>query len=202
MLGLCEAPAVLRSCVHTELLLLSTTEYAGKVEPVCLTTIRQARQSDRRSIQRVFAHAIRVLAKDYYTRKQIRVWSTRLTPECIGKAIISGRVYVAEMEDRIVGYIQIDFSSGEVESVYVDPKHARQGIATAMMRFIEGLALYHGLNSLYLRASLNAVSFYRTVGFDEVEPIAYRLGDGTQFSVVIMRKDLARVPTTPYASTS
>ena len=156
-----------------------------------MISIRPAGKEDFDSIQRIFASAIRGLAKDHYTCEQIEVWAERLDRESFTASIEAGKVFVAEYDGEIAGFAQIDIPTGEVGSIYVSPEYAGRGIGSEMMIFVEDLASSHGVNSLFLRASLNAVPFYKKAGFVEEGEIVHQL-DSTEFNCVIMRKVLEK----------
>jgi len=67
-------------------------------------------------------------------------------------------------------------------SIAVDPAFQRQGVAEAMMRFIETLLKYEGINKLHLTVhtdNTHAVRFYEKLGWEKVP-----VGDTWQGSMI------------------
>ncbi len=80
-----------------------------------------------------------------------------------------------------------------VRSVFVDPDHARRGIATALMRHAESDAAAHGCRMLRLCATLSGVPFYESLGYRPLRRRVLRLGDGAGLACVDMEAMLAQV---------
>lgn len=154
-------------------------------------SIRRATVSDAFDIGRIFKTAVRELAKDAYSPKQIDIWSSRLSPDIVRDGIVIGSVYVAEVNGEVAGFGKIDIHCAELSMLFVDPAYARKGIGTAILRYLEAIALEQGLDSLTLRASLNAVPFYKSMGFMEVEMITHRI-DNVDFECINMYKNLVK----------
>lgn len=153
------------------------------------THIRTATESDADDICRIFRDSVRQMGRVCYTSAQTDVWAGGISPEICLARIQTGQVIIAEVEGEPAGWAQFDPSTGEVDMLYVSPEHARRGIGTALMRRIEQIAGEQGIIRLHLRASLNAVPFYRQMGFTEVETLIHRTPGGTEFTCVNMEKD-------------
>ena len=127
--------------------------------------IRQAGHDDREAIWRVHTAAVRVLCAGWYSCEQIGVWTGRLGPDSYRAALERCEIVVAEREDEIVGFGQIDVMRAEIEAVYVVPAAVRSGVGSALLAHLEAMARDHGLQHLALCASLNAESFYARRGY-------------------------------------
>ena len=104
----------------------------------------------------------------------------------------SRELFVAEENDGIVGFGQLNVESGEVEAVYVLPNAERQGVGTRLLRTLEEYAQKHGLTSLHLDASLNAVPFYLSAGYVPVREAKHRLRADVEIACVVMEKGLKK----------
>jgi ribosomal protein S18 acetylase RimI-like enzyme len=68
----------------------------------------------------------------------------------------------------------IDLNTAQIDAVLVHPMFFRRGIGAAIMRHLENIARAHGLQHLALDATLNAVEFYRSLGFEGDATDTYR----------------------------
>ena len=155
-----------------------------------MPTMRRADENDAQRIADVFSSSIQELAKDHYTELQIASWSGGFGVDRILRQIQDGGVYVAEMEGDIAGFVEINLTTAEVEMVFVDPRHARQRVGSAMLRYVEELASSAGVRTLHLRASLNAISFYESQGYVITEKKIHCNAQGVEFECTIMEKHL------------
>jgi len=80
--------------------------------------------------------------------------------------------------------------SGELRACYVEPRATRMGCGTALVREIEGMAREYGLPRLHLVASLNAESFYASLGYVVRERGEHVLSSGRRMAAVWMERTL------------
>jgi GNAT superfamily N-acetyltransferase len=80
--------------------------------------------------------------------------------------------------------------AAKVRAMFVHPEWARKGIATMLLKACEEAAREAGFKKVELRASLQAVVFYKNQGYEEVEKIERELGGGEILELVIMKKRL------------
>ena len=153
-----------------------------------MVTIRKARQEDDEEIWRTHTQAIRELCKTHYTPEEIAVWAGRLHPNSYQGVITSREFFVAEDQDRIVGFGQPCLMSGEVEAIYVHPDAARQGIGAQLLRKLEERAQENGVTALHLDASLNAVPFYTAAGYVPQREAKHELQPGVEITCLVMTK--------------
>ncbi len=155
-----------------------------------MPAIRPAIPSDAERIEGIFSSSIRELAKDHYDALQIASWSGGFGAGRIREQIEAGGVYVAEIDGQMAGFVEINLTTSEVEMVFVDPRHARQRVGSAMLRHVEELASDSGVTTLHLRSSLNAVQFYESQGYVVTEKRIHCNAQGIEFECTIMEKQL------------
>ena len=78
--------------------------------------------------------------------------------------------FVVAVTDRVCGFGEVVPDAGEVRAVYVHPDCERRGVGAALLAHLEGFARGHGVRSLSLQSSLNAVEFYERAGYERIEP--------------------------------
>ena len=155
-----------------------------------MLTIRRARQEDKEAIWRVHGEAIRGTCASPYSREVIEIWAGRLRPEKYAEAIDKNDFFVAEEDGRVVGFGELGPEAGAVQGLYVSPDVKGRGVGWRLLCALEERARAHGLKSLRLTSSLNAVAFYERAGFRAVEELTETIGPGVERASVRMFKEL------------
>jgi GNAT superfamily N-acetyltransferase len=93
----------------------------------------------------------------------------------MGKKFRELEIWVAEMDDEIVGWGAI--RANGLEGLYTDPSFADRGIGTALLRMLEGLIQARGNLEIRTIASPNAEDFYIRRGYERIGP--YNPSKGT-----------------------
>lgn len=75
------------------------------------------------------------------------------------------RIYVAEQDQTLVGFIAISLCKTSIAGIYVHPDHIRQGIATRLLQFFEHLAVEKKRHRVWVISSLTAVALYQSQGY-------------------------------------
>lgn len=154
--------------------------------------VRRATHADIYAIARIHQSAIRSSAA-FYTPEQIDSWAANIVPEAYLPYIAVSDFFVAfEHESGVIGFASLDRDTAEVASVYVDPAHMRRGAGRRLIAAVEDAARDAEILRLQVTASLNAMLFYRAVGFALVEHATSRTRGGVEMPCARMSKDLAR----------
>lgn len=154
--------------------------------------IRRATQGDKEAVWRVHGSAIRGTCASHYSREVIEAWAGRLRPERYAEAIGLYEFFVAEEGGVVVGFGELGQDDGEIQGLYVSPDVAGRGVGRRLLSTLEERARAHGLESLRLTSSLNAVAFYERAGFKAVEELTQTISPGVERASVRMFKDLSR----------
>jgi putative acetyltransferase len=126
-----------------------------------------------------------------YDDRQIHAWAWRHTPERLAERMSRRTFVVAQAGHDLVAYGQLDVAAGVLRSLHVAPEWQRQGVGRRVANDLLAQARAAGRATVELDASLNAVGFYRSLGFDELERVAHPLADGIFLTCVRMVKRLA-----------
>lgn len=158
----------------------------GRVEAV---RIRRARVSDAPAISRVMRAAVRAVAPRTYPAAVRAAWAA-LPALYHAWAMTAGgeTVLVAEVDGRAVGYAGL--RGGELTALFVHPRSARRGVASALLARAGGLAGRRGARTLRVDAALSGVAFYRARGFAAERAVGVALPGGVRLAAVRMRKRL------------
>jgi GNAT superfamily N-acetyltransferase len=85
--------------------------------------------------------------------------------------LANNEVIVAEIGDRIVGFasfIAQDGNDAELDGMFVEPSHWRQGIGRALIEAVERELVAWQATRLRVVANPNALAFYTALGFEIV----------------------------------
>jgi len=174
-------------------------------------TIRKATLSDRPAITRLIQDSARGLSRVDYSDEQIEgAIATVFGVDT--NLIIDGTYFVAESADRLVGcggwskrktlfggdqYSTRDAGEldpktepAKIRAFFIDPEHARQGIARAILDTCETEARTCGFQALELMSTLPGIRLYRACGYDGDERVELEVGEGLTIGLVPMRKEL------------
>jgi putative acetyltransferase len=153
--------------------------------------IRAAVAGDVDGIMDAHLEAIRELCSAAYAPDQISAWTSGgKNPARYLPGIAAGRFSVALLGETVVGFSELDLVKGELCGMFVAPAHARQGIGRALLAAVEARAVRQGVGRLDLKATLNAVDFYRALGFVLDEMSTFELRSGVTVPCAVMHKDL------------
>jgi len=158
--------------------------------------IRRAGLADVHEIAAAHLDSIRSLGPLSYDAAVVSDWGARVKGDIYLEAMDRGEVFFIAIGALGDGSEVVGFSSHRIDgdahgtAVYVRGKTARRGIGSALYRTAEASAIAAGATSIHLDASLVAVEFYKTNGFEEIGRGEHRLSSGRSMPCVFMRKDL------------
>jgi ribosomal protein S18 acetylase RimI-like enzyme len=121
-------------------------------DPADVTTLYDIRQA-----------AIRQLSLTHLSECEAAAWAERGGIPRVRQAIARGEVWVATLGLQVVGWLHR--AANSIEGLYVSPPAARQGVGTALVRLAESHIAQRGHPLVVLESSLNAVRFYRRLGY-------------------------------------
>lgn len=154
--------------------------------------IRRATRGDGESIWRVHTAAIRGSWGERYAPEEIDAWISRLSPSSYDGLIRGKAMYVAQDDNRVVGFGQLDVMAREVDAVYVLPDASGRGVGGLLLRTLEDVARECGVKRLALNASLNSVAFYQNRGYEPKGRSRCSSHADLSLECVRMEKDLSR----------
>lgn len=154
-------------------------------------TVRKARVEDSEEIWRIHMRAIREIANSHYTPAEIEAWASPRKAEHYVESIRNKEFYVADEDGAVIGFGTLNDKQNEIEAVYVSPAVVRRGVGLAILRRLEERARDLGIKSLKMDASLNAVPFYKSAGYESQKEMKHCLVSGIEISCILMTKDLS-----------
>jgi len=84
----------------------------------------------------------------------------------------------------------LDLAAGRIDALFVAAERQGEGLGRLMMAHLEAIARKHRLTALHLDATLNAVPFYRRLGYSGEGPVEVASARGVVIAAVPMIKIL------------
>jgi putative acetyltransferase len=168
-------------------------------------SIRDAVPDDAEAIRTVHRASITGLGPQAYDDEQVAAWARGCADADYRAAIQSPELdyVVAEQGCEVVGFGSLrdpapdhsdDVIDAEITAVYVHPSVAREGVGSRIADELEIRARDADATILGLTASLPAVPFYASRGYERVEERTHEFsagaGTGVTGTVVEMRRPL------------
>lgn len=141
---------------------------SGAISQDTLMTVqvRAALPEDAVAISQVIIEALRQSNARDYPPEVIAQVAQHFAPSHVLSLINGRRVYVATVNDRVIGTASLDQSV--VRSVFVDPALQGIGIGKQLMATLERAAACEGVRLLQVPSSITAEGFYEALGFRKV----------------------------------
>jgi GNAT superfamily N-acetyltransferase len=148
------------------------------------------REAETLAVAALHAASFAALANTYPPKFAPLYAALVATPAYAGEMRVSD-LWVAERDGLLLGTAgwlgQAD-GLARIRKVFVHPAAARQGLATRLVQAGEERARAAGHARFMLRAYLNAVPFYESLGYAADRPGERPLAEGVSMPVLFMRK--------------
>jgi peptidase E/ribosomal protein S18 acetylase RimI-like enzyme len=161
------------------------------------TVIRRAARCDAAGIHAAHDRSIRTIASRDYSAEQILAWTCRgfdaVEASRLQDEIRHDPMWVIEVAGRILGYahLKTPFDSAPnvyLQSLYLTPEAAGQGLARKLMRLVEREGVRRGAPAVVLHSSKTARGFYEKLGYELTGPLDYHMVSGVNLERWPMRK--------------
>jgi len=147
-------------------------------------TIRPALPEDAELLPIIRAACLQQCLGSHYTRQHIAAW---LEADARGNGETPGQIRVAEMQGAVAGYAAWD--GDELLATFVVPAAQDMGVGTLLVETCMNAAANRGGHISRVRATLNAVEFYRALGFLPTEAGFHEAGDVRIPYQLMVRRD-------------
>ncbi len=161
--------------------------------------IDTATPADLAETDALFARAYPVLLKPDYP-PSVLVTALPIISRAQPKLLASGTFYVARLDGAIVGAggwtpgapggARSQRAVGHIRHVVTDQDYTRRGVGRAIMARIFETAMAAGMGELKCQATITAVPFYKSMGFNVLGDITVPLRPGIDFPAVAMARPL------------
>ena len=153
--------------------------------------LRPLAEGEVPALAALHAAAFAALSTAAYPARLVPAYAAMLHAPAYAAEVAESDVWVAAEGAALLGsagWLGEADGTARIRKVFVHPGHARQGLATRLVRAAEDRARAAGHARFRLRAYLNAVPFYESLGYAADRPGERTLPDGQSFPVLFMRK--------------
>ncbi|WP_341702463.1 GNAT family N-acetyltransferase [Ferrovibrio sp.] len=132
--------------------------------------------ADVEAVRALHRQAFRALAAGHHTPAQIAAHDALVASPAYVEDLAGSNLLLARDGAGLLvataGWLAMSDrpDTARIRKVFVHPAYSRRGLATAMVRAAETRAGSAGLPHLFVRANINAVPLYETLGYRAVEP--------------------------------
>lgn len=156
--------------------------------------IRATTLDDLAAVDALLARSYPKLLKADYP-PSILITALPLISRAQPKLLTCGTYYVVEGDGGLLGAggwtpdAKVP-TLGHIRHVVTDDRATRRGVGRALMRHCFDVARDAGVHRIECWATRTAVSFYKSVGFEEIGPMDVKLAAGISFPSIRMMRDL------------
>jgi putative acetyltransferase len=116
----------------------------------------------------IFRASIEEIASEDYSEAQCEAWAERAEDvAAFGKGLAGDLTLLATEDGEIAGFASLKGDS-HVEMLFVDPEHARRGVATVLLEALTKLAQARGAKELTSDVSDTAKPLFDRLGFQSL----------------------------------
>lgn len=134
--------------------------------------IRKFKRADIDQIVTLFYETVHTVCANDYSRAQLEAWApddeTDSRIATWQESLCQHYAYVAESERTIIGFGDMT-AAGYLDRLYVHKDYQRQGIASALLKTLEGEAQRLHLSEIRTDASITAKPFFERHGYQLVQ---------------------------------
>lgn len=152
--------------------------------------IRKAEAADCQAIFELHVDSIKSLCSDYYPKNSISEWIESRNPENYKNISEFEILIVGEERREIVGFGLLHIKNRFIKSLFISPKHVGKNYGKFLLNNMEEIAKDHAIDELFLNATLNAIEFYRRMGYSGNVKSVHTLVSGVKLDCIKMSKKL------------
>ncbi|WP_196137912.1 GNAT family N-acetyltransferase [Aliikangiella sp. G2MR2-5] len=153
--------------------------------------IRKAKVDDYGVMAEIHNRSISVLCRNHYSAEFISAWVSNPKIEKYRKREQSGcEFYVYVCDNRIAGFVSVNWQECLLEGLFVDPDFSGRGVASELVNFVFDMADKNANDHFYVESSLNAVGFYRKAGFVEYGKGYFNVAEAAETESILMKANI------------
>lgn len=150
--------------------------------------IRECNNDDCEEIYQLHISSINSCCSSHYDEQSLNSWISTKSPHAYMNLPKSIKMFVMETNMRLCGFGIIDIDKQSINGLYIHPDFVGKKIGKALLDHMENLAKLNKLDSLNLMSTLNAVSFYKKMGYAIEGYDIVKLSSGSTLNCVRMKK--------------
>jgi len=114
----------------------------------------------------IHKECIATVNSKYYNKKQIEEWLSVISVKNIQDQLYNTTWIVMKKDNQIVGFAQYSLEDKELYQIQVLPSEQGRGYGKRLYKYIEKDFKKNDIKDISLYATLNAIPFYRSLGFE------------------------------------
>lgn len=123
-----------------------------------------------------------------YPKEIIKEWLEQINIDNIREQLNSTKWLKLEKDTNIIGFCQYDTTDQELYQIQILPEYQGKGYGSTLYSRIEKDFISNECDKMELFSTLNAVPFYKSKGFTEVEKVDFPLKETTIKMVKMVKK--------------
>ena len=151
--------------------------------------IRKAISRDIPAIVQIHKSCVRIMNATAYPASVISVWLKQIKANSVRKQFHNSKWIVLTRTTRVIGFAQYSIGDKKLYQINISPRYANKGLGKLIYVFIEREFMKRKAKIIELDATLNAVPFYKALGFRKVKTISFKLGS-SKIRMIQMKKQL------------
>ncbi|MFH1648311.1 MAG: GNAT family N-acetyltransferase [Patescibacteria group bacterium] len=141
-----------------------------------MANITKTKKAEAKKISEVHRGCVLVTNAKFYSPEVIRAWVKEINEENVLEQLENSEWYSIREDNKIVGFTQFDLETGVIYQMNILPEYQNKGYGKKLYQHIENILKKEGFKKIELNSSLNAINFYKKMGFKEIENIEYPSG--------------------------
>ncbi len=149
--------------------------------------IQKVSLEDIAAIVRIHKTCVRVINVKAYSKFAISVWLKQISVKNVIKQLYNSKWIVLKRNNQIIGFAQYSIADKILYQINITPHYVGKGFGKIIYGYIEKEFLKNKIKAIELNATLNAVPFYKKLGFKSVKNIVFKL-NSVSIKMTKMRK--------------
>lgn len=125
--------------------------------------IRPFHFKDAKEISSIIQKTLFETNSRYYQKSVLNYLSNEYSPDNLIKMAEKKELFVAIDNGIIIGVAAVE--DNDISTVFILPEYQNQGIGKKLMKKVEDVAKNNGFREVKLNASINALEFYKKIGY-------------------------------------
>jgi GNAT superfamily N-acetyltransferase len=125
----------------------------------------------------------------FYSDDIVREWIHQISTENTREQFKNSQWFVIKIKNEVIGFFQISLKEKTLYQINILSNYQGKGYGRLAYNFIERFFLSNNVKEINLNSTLNALSFYKRLGFKELEKINFKLR-GKKLKMFKMKKNL------------
>ena len=151
--------------------------------------IRRAALKDASKIAVIHKNCVLKTNVQFYPSSIIKEWIKQIAVKNIKNQLKNSYWFVLKLKNKIIGFCQFSLKEKTLYQINISPKYQNKKYGKLLYDFIEKYFSENNINKIYLNSTLNAINFYKNLGFKKVKQIKFKLNK-TSIKMVKMKKEL------------